>query len=154
PRPAAVHLQEILDLYTRGLCLQAYQRSQTLGPLAEWTGTAARILAGRLAMNLGAPRLARWHHWRAWREDPPDPEPCYYHAPAPLEYAGPLVACNFLQHTGPLPAAPPTVHSDWLAFHARVLGRLRDFDAAEAWLTRAEQANPDQPWTCIERAAL
>src|SRR5262249_40140260 len=129
--PAPPTLQEVLDLYTQGLCLQAYERSQALGPLAEWTGTAARVLAGRLAMNLGAPRLTRWHHWRAWREDPTDPEACYYYAHALLEYRGPLVAWNFLQRTGPLPAARPTVRADWLAFHGRVLGRLRDFDAAE-----------------------
>ena len=45
------------------------------GPRAWlWTGTRARILAGRLAGNLGGPRLGEWHFIRAWRHDQADPD--------------------------------------------------------------------------------
>ena len=61
----------------------------------------------------------------------------------------------FPSRIGELPAeAPANVRSDWLAFHACVLGRFRDFDAAESYLRRAEEVCPDQPWTCLERAFL
>ena len=50
--------------------------------------------------------------------------------------------------------APPTRCADWLSFHACVLGRLRDFDAAEGWLARAEAIAPQQPWPWIERCGL
>ena len=152
--PAAADLKAILDLYRQGLCLRAYRRAEALGPLRCWSGAAARVLAGRLAINLGAPRLAFRMHLRGWREDRGDAEACYYHARALLERRGPLTAWRFLRKQGDLPDAPADVRSDWLAFHAAVLGRLRDFDAAEGWLARAEEACPGRPWTCLERAFL
>jgi tetratricopeptide (TPR) repeat protein len=153
PAPA-VTLDRVRQLYQQGLCLQAYQVAQTLGPLREWTGSAARVLAGRLAIHLGAPRLTFLHHLRAWRDDRTDPEACYYHARALLERRGPLRTWEFLRRQGELPEAPAGVRADWLAFHACVLGRLRDFDAAETWLARAEALAPGRAWLCIERSLL
>jgi tetratricopeptide (TPR) repeat protein len=152
---SSADLAPIMDLYQRGLCLQAYQRSESFGPLPQWTGTAARLLAGRLAIHLGAPRLTYRMHLLAWREDRSHPEAAYYHARALQDRRGSLTAWRFLGRIGELPPeAPANVRSDWLAFHACVLGRFRDFDAAEAYLQRAEQVCPDQPWTCLERAFL
>jgi len=48
PDPAAV-LARVRELYHGGLLLQAYTAAQQLGPLHTWQGTAARLLAGRLA---------------------------------------------------------------------------------------------------------
>jgi tetratricopeptide (TPR) repeat protein len=151
---APSELTVILDLYGRGLCLQAYQRAVRLAPLHEWTGTEARITAGRLAINLGAPKLAAWQHYHAWRKDPTDPNACYYYARLLLQRRGPFAAWKFMRRIGELPDAPPPVRSDWLAFHGCVAGILRDFESAEAWLAQAEQACPDRPWTCIERSTL
>jgi tetratricopeptide (TPR) repeat protein len=157
PEPVRVP-DEVLDrlrgLYGRGLCLEAYALARTVGPLPAWTGAAARVFAGRLAIHLGAPRLCFWHHLRAWREDPADPEAGYYHARALLERRGPLRAWEFLRRRGEWPEAPAAVRADWLAFHACVLGRLRDFDAAEGWLARAEALAPGRPWLCVERSLL
>jgi len=148
-------LASVLDLYQRGLCLQAYQLAQSLGPLAAWTGTEARLLAGRLAVHLGAPRLCNYMHLMAWRQDRTHPEACYYCARTLLDRRGPLAAWRFLRRVGELPPdAPIRVRSDWLAFQASVLGRFRDFDASESYLSRAEEVCPNQPWTCIERAFL
>jgi tetratricopeptide (TPR) repeat protein len=157
PEPVAVPsevLERVRELYGRGLCLQAYTLAQHVGPLAAWTGTAARILAGRLAIHLGAPRLTFWHHFRAWRADPTDPEACYYHARALLERRGPLRTWEFLRRQGELLEAPVPIRADWLGFHACVLARLRDFDAAEEWLARADALAPARPWLCIERSLL
>jgi cellulose synthase operon protein C len=152
PEPA--DLDQVRRLYGRGLCLEAYQLSQRIGPLQNWTGTAARLLAGRLAMNTGAARLGHWLHTRAYREAPQDPGARYYRARALLERRGPLAAWQFLKRIGPMPEAAAPVQSDWLALHACVLGCVRDFDAAEHWLDRAEHVCPDRPWTCIERGNL
>ena len=157
PAPtSAGDLASIMDLYQRGLCLQAYRRGEeALGPLPTWSGTEARLLAGRLAIHLGAPRLTYRLHLIAWRQDRGHPEACYYHARALQDRRGSLAAWRFLGRIGELPPeAPANVRSDWLAFHACVLGRFRDFDAAEAYLQRAEQVCPNQPWTCLERAFL
>jgi tetratricopeptide (TPR) repeat protein len=157
PEPVAVPaevLEEVRELYARGLCMQAYLRAQSVGPLAAWTGTAARLLAGRLAIHLGSPRLTFWHHLHAWRKEPADPEACYYHARALLERRGPLRTWEFLRRQRDLSEAAAPVRADWLGFHACVLGRLRDFDAAEDWLSRAEALAPARPWLCIERSIL
>lgn len=148
-------LTPLQDLYAQGLYLQALQRGQeVLGPVKEWRGPAARILAGRLVIHLGAPRMAYWHHLLAWRGDRTNSEACYYHARALLDRRGALPAWKFLRAHNELEAANSEVRADWLAFHGCVCGRLRDFDAAEAWLARAEAIDPERPWLWIERSAL
>jgi tetratricopeptide (TPR) repeat protein len=156
PAPRAVspaQLAPLLELYQRGQCLQAYRLAESLGPLPQWIGTDARLLAGRLAVHLGAPRLMYRFHLLAWRHDRSHPEACYYHARALQDRRGSLAAWRFLQRVGELPAeTAANVRSDWLAFHGSVLARFRDFDAAETYLRRAEETCPEQPWTCMERA--
>lgn len=151
-------LDRIRDLYTRGLCLQALAASEPFGPLREWDGTAARVLAGRLAVNLGAPKLAAWLHLRAWRDDRADLEARYYYARAMLDRHGPLAAWRVLRRFGDVPEAEWSRHAylqaDWLAFYGYVAGSLRDFATAEQWFRRAEEANPDSPWTWVERSSI
>ncbi|MDR3617985.1 MAG: tetratricopeptide repeat protein [Paludisphaera borealis] len=150
--------QDVLDrvraLYSEGDCLGAYEVARAVGPLGSWTGTAARVLAGRLARHLGGFRLGTALHLRAWRADPTDPEACYYHARAMIGRRGPLAAWEFLRRVGPLEAATDEVRSDWLASHAIALGALRDFDAAEAYLTEAERVAPGRAWLRVERSSL
>ncbi|MGE3803072.1 MAG: tetratricopeptide repeat protein [Gemmataceae bacterium] len=146
-------LSGVHELYTQGLCLQAYRAGEKIKPLRAWRG-ADRILAGRIAYNLGAPKFAVVAHRRAYREAPHEHETRYYHARALLERCGPLRAWRFLRETGELPEAEPWVRADWLAFHGYVVGRLRDFDAAELWLGRAELLAPERPWICVERSYL
>ena len=146
--------RRVLDLYEDGFSLQAYELAATIGPLESWSGTAARIVAGRIAMNVGAPRLAIAHHVRARRDDPTDPEANYYYVRAMLGRKGPLHALNFFRSIGELDDAPDAIRADWHATRAIALGTLRDFDAADAWLARAEEARPEWPWVQVERASL
>jgi tetratricopeptide (TPR) repeat protein len=147
-------LDRVRALYGRGLCLQAYRAAEPLGPFRGWSGPAARILAGRVAVHLGAPRLCRWLHVWAYREGRDDPEAAYYFGRAVLERRGPLAAWRFLRCQGEMEDYPASLRADWLALHGTVLGLLRDFDAAEAWLDRAQALAPDEPWPWMERAAL
>ena len=93
------------------------------------------------------------HLW-AWRDDPADPEACYYRARTTLGRRGPLATWQFLRRVGPLEAAMDEVRADWLATHAPALGGLRDFDAAEGYLTEAERIAPGRAWLRVERASL
>src|SRR5688572_24864092 len=90
---ATTILKEVADLYHRGLYLQAYRKSEAIGPLANWTETPALVLAGRLAGNLGGYRLAVSLHHRAWRNDPADAEASYFYAHA-LFSRGRLIAAQ------------------------------------------------------------
>ena len=71
-----------------------------------------------------------------------------------LARRGPLAAWRFFQSVGPLEDAPDRVRSDWLASQGFALALLRDFDAAESWLARAEKVSPDRPWLLVERAGV
>ena len=95
-------LDRVRSLYEDGDYLGAYEVVRTIGPLEGWVGTAARVMAGRLAGHLGAHRLGLALHLRAWRDDPSDPEACYYRARTTLGRRGPLAAWEFLRRVGPL----------------------------------------------------
>ena len=91
-------------------------------------------------------------HHRAWRDDRADPSACFYRSLVVLGRRGPLEAWRFLQSVGPLEDAPDSIRSDWLATHACTLARLRDFDAAESWLARADRISTNRAWLLVERA--
>ena len=151
---ASSTLAAVRRLYDSGLYLQALGAGGPLGPLREWTGIQARLLAARLALQLGAPRLALKHRLRAWREAPDDPEVAYYRGATISELDGPYACWRFLLERGDLPAAQPDIRASWYCLHAYCLGTLRDFDRAEHWLDRATSADPGNPWVATSRASL
>ena len=147
-------LQPIKELYNRGLYLQAHDAAIQLAPLNEWEGTEALLLAGRMAGMLGAPRLMRKLHLRAWREDRAHPEAIYYYARAMLDWRGPWRAWMFMRRIEELPDADATVQSDWYGLKAGLFGLLRDFDAADELIAKAESLSPENPWLWVEKAAV
>ncbi len=151
--PADV-IATVTDLYQRGLYTQAHAAAVAHSPLRAWRNTAARLIGGRLAMNIGSPRLGSLMHVMAWRQDRTHPEARYYYARRLAEFSGPFVAWRFMRESGDFLDASPEVRADWFAFHAYVIGRLRDFDQAEEWMKRAEALATGQPWLCCERSYL
>src|SRR6266702_3516780 len=55
-------LARIRELYTQGRYRQAHDAAGAFGPYRSWTGTAARLIGGRLAIQLGGPNLGRRLH--------------------------------------------------------------------------------------------
>lgn len=146
-------LARIRELYGLGRYRQAHEIAAGFGPYRAWTGTPARLLGGRLAIQLGAPIVGRRMHVLAYRATPAHPEAIYYHARYRLERFGPLAAWRFMRNNPDWSDAPPELHADWLALNGFLAARLRDFDRAERWLNKAETVAPDRPWPCIERAS-
>ena len=151
---ATEDLAVVRELYERGLYVQAYREAEKLGPLRKWPGAKAKLLAGRLAMNVGAPRLGRRLHISAWRQAPDLMEARFYYTYILLERRGPLRAWRFLRQSGEIDDSSPQAQADWLALHASVLCYFRDFDSAEGWLAGAEALRPTDAWIAVERAAL
>jgi len=147
-------IAEITELGQQGLYLKAYAAAQALGPLETWQGTEARVLAGRLAHVLGAPRLGRVLHWLAWRDAPTDAKACYYRVLNVQAWRGPWRAWRLMERFGDLPDADDEIRSDWFALRAHVLAQFRDFDSAEGWLAQAEQLAPGRAWVQIERSSV
>ena len=131
-------------------------RPWTRGRLTDrfaWTGPAARLIGGRLAIQLGAVRLGRRLHLLTFRQSPAYLEGVYYHARYRLEQFGPLSCWRFLQaHPDWSDAAPEC--ADWLAVHALALARLKDLDRAEKYLVRAESMAPARAWVHVERSSV
>jgi tetratricopeptide (TPR) repeat protein len=150
---ASADLATIRELYARGLYLQALKQAEAFGPFKEWSNTAARLMGGRLVIQLGAPRLGRWLHLRAFRDTPTHHEAIYYHARYRLERYGPFATWQFLRKHQDWTESSPEVRADWFGLHGFVAARLHDFDRAERWLNRAESMTRDRAWLCIERAS-
>src|SRR5947209_20621821 len=129
-QPTAEQLSAVMALYDAGQMLGAHRLAESYAPLRQWRGAAGRVVAGRLALNLGAPHFGRVSHRLAHREDPTHPEATYYAAREIHERLGPLPAWQFLAKHGDLPAGTPNVRADWFSFPASVLTMLRDFDGA------------------------
>ncbi|MEK7829646.1 MAG: tetratricopeptide repeat protein, partial [Acidobacteriota bacterium] len=112
------------------------------------------LLAGRMAGMLGAPKLMRRLHLRAWREDRAHPEAIYYYARAIMDWRGPWRAWMFMRRIDELPEADTITQSDWYGLKAGLFGLLRDFDAADELIARAEKLTPESPWLWVEKAAI
>jgi tetratricopeptide (TPR) repeat protein len=151
---AASELARILELYSQGLYLQAYNHAVSLAPIKEWEGTAARLLAGRLTRQLGAPRLSRWLMLKAYRGQPTHPEAIYYHARYFLEKYSLLESWNFLRRERDVILdASPELRADLFSLHGFIAARLRDFEQGERWVKQALDLAPTRPWIRVEQAA-
>ncbi len=147
-------VSRIRELYSHGYYRQAYAVAAAFGPFREWQSTPARLIGGRLAIQLGSPILGRRMHLLAYRSTPAHPEAIYYHARYRMERFGPLATWIFMRKHPDWSDALPELRSDWLALSGFIAARLRDFDRAERWLNRAETISPDRPWPCIERSSV
>ncbi len=101
---AASQLKEVEDLYTAGLMIQACEAALRAGPLEAWESPAAKIMAARIARNVGAPSLARSLIRLAFREQPKDPQAIYYRSAEIMERRGPFAAWEFTRAFGRLEA--------------------------------------------------
>jgi len=153
-RPSVDELEPVQALYDQGLYLQAYEIASRLAPLSEWSGGIARGLAGRLAYHLGAPRMSQGHQLLAYREQPELPEVKFQYVMTVLGRRGPYAAWLLLKEFGDLPESAQVIRSEWHALHAQVVAAFRDFDAAEAWLARAESLPEATPWVSIVHAGV
>ncbi len=143
------------DLYKKGLYLKAFEHTEELGDIKGWRGEKGRILAGRLAYNLGAHRLGSLLHYRAWKEHPESGEAIYFYARALATVRGAYRALRFIRETGELPESTSKQRkAEWLAFEGYLLGRYRDFDNAEKCIDQAQKIDPDSDWIGLERASF
>ena len=144
----------VLELYERGLYLQALQLGTRSLPLEQWPGTEGRLLAGRLARNLGAERQGLAWHARAWRADPQHPQACLYYAHVLCQRRGPLVAWDFVERQDGTQAFDAPTRAEWHALRAHLLALFRDFERAEEELLQARATAVVDPWIEVEHSCV
>ncbi|MBD2179307.1 C39 family peptidase [Pseudanabaena sp. FACHB-1998] len=147
-------LEKVSNLYERGLFLQAYKIAKNYAPLNQWQGIRAKIFAGRLAWQLGSPRLGDALILRGWRENREDSEAKYYYARYIYRRYGILRAWEYIQQIEYLSDPTPRRQADWLSCRVHLLSEMRDFEAAEMWLEQADRLAPDYLWLDVERIYL
>lgn len=143
-------LRAVLTLYEAGQYIDAYTTGKALGPLHDWRIADGRVMAGRLANNLGAPRLGRALHWLAWRDFPDHPHCQYYGAMAYWSRFGPVRTWERVRDLPMSESADTRVRADWLAMKALLLSSFRDFSRAEALLIQALELDPQSSWLHVE----
>ncbi|MBX3411678.1 MAG: tetratricopeptide repeat protein [Pirellulales bacterium] len=145
-------LDEAQALYDRGLYVQAWRCGLALGPLNEWPGTAGRILAGRVAHNLGAMRLGAWLHFTAWRADPNNVEARLFYTHTLRERRGTFTAWQFTLRPFDREGAAPRTLAFWHACEAALAADRRDFEAAHAFYAQAKELASEEPWIGVDYA--
>lgn len=141
-----MELQRVGELYEQGQYLTAYEETQRHGPITQWQGAEARVMAGRLGYHLGGFRVSRLMICRAWRQAPTNPEVAYYYAYNVLQKRGPWGAWRFLTSYGELNSPTRDTLSSWYTLIGQVAGIMRDFETADSWLAKATEIWPDSPW--------
>lgn len=127
----------IKALYDKGLCRKAFDLATTVGPLNRFTGSDARIMAGRIALNLGATRLSHCLHIKAHRLDPNGIRAQAYYLETVLGMRGPVFAWQLfkrLEREKQKHILNEASDEGWEYFFtlgARVCGHFRDFERAE-----------------------
>ncbi|MFO0943068.1 MAG: tetratricopeptide repeat protein [Pirellulales bacterium] len=146
--------QQVLDLYEAGRYLDAYHAGTVLGDIRTWPGHEGQILAGRLANNLGAPRLGRAMHWKAFCKWPTEPYCLYYGAMAYWTRFGTYHTWAKFQDVQMPESADNRVKADWAASKALMLSMMRDFMRAEQFMCDALDLDPKSPWLLVEQGEL
>ena len=147
--------RQAMNLYERGLYLQAYNLLRIGGPFQTWHGSEALVLAGRLVAHLGASILSHWLFRRAWRENPSNPEAQYYYAFTLGGTSGPYTVLQWMNQRPVLHGNPTRdIQASWYTLYCTIYGILRDFDTAEYWYHQANETSPQNPWVKVCHAHL
>ncbi len=147
-------VQEIERLYEAGQFVAAGQRVEAYAPIRQWRDSRSRLIGGRLAHHLGAPRLSRRLLVAAWKAAPDMLEARYFGLKTFLERRGPVLTWIEMLRRQPPADADARLRAEWLAFEGQVLASMRDLGRAMERIEAAERLAPDHPWIAIERSLI
>lgn len=152
---AAAALADVLCHYDLGQYVEAYHMgTAALGPLEQWPGIPGRVLAGRLAYNLGGQRWGKLWHLRLCREYPDHGDLLFYQHLMTLSYEGPMEAWRQMVHVGLPESWDGNQRAELLSLRAQVLTSLRDFASAQRDIDTALAEVPDHLWVLVEQHSL
>lgn len=133
-------LGEVTTLIEKGLFLQAFSKGTAeLGDVRTWRGPAERLLAARLAEELGSPRLARALRWLAWKENPKNPRCVLAFAQVELHRRGGWFATRVLESFTGWNDQSTDLIGEYLNVRALCAAQLREYDQVTDLLVRASK---------------
>lgn len=142
------------SLYDQGKFVSAYAACAPLGDLGKWTGSRGRILAGRLAYQLGRSSWSTALHQLALREHPLEPKAIYYGTLALRSRRGHLRTWLEVRDRDLPESASVEERADWLALKGSLLTSLRDFQQAQKWIDLSLTLFPESPWNHLVQATF
>jgi tetratricopeptide (TPR) repeat protein len=156
--PASADIALLGERYRAALFLDCHQLLQDLTPPEEWTDSGARLLAARTVNQLGGMRRGYRLARSTWLRDRKCAEAFYFYVLFFSARHGVFEALRLMDEVefeGPADGTTPEqgVADLWL-LKAAFLSQFRDFDAAEAWLAKGDQAQPGNAWTHVEKSVV
>ena len=151
---------QIQSLYDEGACLKAYELGNAVRPFEKWRGPYASILGGRIALNLGASRLAFRQHVRAFHDAPDRLKTQAYYLETFLAMRGPAFAWEKFRAfekaaASSVAGGPEDEGWEYLfTLGARICGHFREFERAKEYIKIADKKRSAFPWLLVEQAAL
>lgn len=146
-------LAPVSRLFEEGKCFTAYKASLQFGPLRDWGGPDAMVLAGRIAYQVGSPRLSDALHLRVGRLYPDHFDAMRFHTYSVLHLRGAVVAWGCLDRLARL-ATSRKERRDLLSVQTVILASLRDFERAEASHAQAVELADDDPALWVDLSFL
>jgi|GEM_PF-2461898 tetratricopeptide (TPR) repeat protein len=147
-------LQQAEEFYERCLYVSAFRAAEPLGKLGKWPGVRGRLMAGRLAYQLGRAGWGTTLYQLAFREYPNDPAAIYYGALAARSRRGPLRAWLEFRWVELPSSRTSEQQADWLAYKGSLLASLRDFDRAQKFISQSLELYPTSAWNHLVQADL
>jgi len=154
--PPAI-LQRVESLYEKGFYRQAYDLACSVGPLKQWRGVDACVLAGRICHNMGDPAQGYRHHIWAFNSDPSQFRTQAYYVESVMSMRGPTFAWQVFRQLEPKARAAEKHQWDdgWeylMTLGARICGHMRDFECAEERFRFIEERRAVSAWVLVEKA--
>ena len=151
----AGNLLEARAFFEKGKNRDAFEVLKPFGEFKDFAGTEARLLGGDIARNLGAPRLGRYLHFRAWRSARNSLEAQAAGLNALLDVGGIYAVWRRLRQlelsaeTSRGTGAQPL----WLT-RAWIAACFKDFESADHWWQKAEQVDAKNPILYVTLASM
>jgi tetratricopeptide (TPR) repeat protein len=136
----SIPLEDLQRLYDQGRYLEAFQQTADIWrnpPNLEDLSVDELILGGRLANRLGGWRGSRWLLRAAHAREPLNPRVRYFARGAERRSRTPLSILRELEANPTLVTDDAELQASWLASHAVVWARLRDFTRAYDYIEHA-----------------
>ena len=148
-------LKEARALMNAGKTRSAYSSLTSSGEFKDFAGAEAQLVAGDVAEALGAPRLARFLHFRAWRSAPNLPDAQAAGLAALWHSQGLYAVWRRLRGLKPLASAGTDngTHKLWL-LRAYISAGFQDFETAEQFVEKAREILPQNPALHVAMAHL
>ncbi|MBV8175599.1 MAG: tetratricopeptide repeat protein, partial [Verrucomicrobia bacterium] len=150
-QPAAIEIPQslygrILEKIDQGLFLDAYHLGLQSGPLHQWAGPKAQLLAGRLAQHLGGKSLSWRLTSKAYRQRPNSARFLTQRIYGLMEQRGLFSAWQASHYFARCETETPLEKAESLVCRGCLSVSFRDFETANDYLTQAQRLAPTSPW--------